>query len=270
MKNNCKSMRKKALLLLGFIVLSTFLFIQPTKAESEIVELSPVVDIFTEERGFGIQVRDCNYLTTYYWIDGDELRETYIQFNLPIIDNLHSIKLKLTEVGNVNNNITNFPIRVSLVSNNWSGEDNIVWDSKPEEFGIHTIVYLTKDTLDSYYRDYIFNLSDLIENIKEINDTLITFQLSPNDLTVDHAYLNAKSSEYSNISCRPKLILEYGELKPEPIPVPEPEPIPKTDEPELPIIVYVLIFTVLVIVITFIFIINKKYHEKDKEVIKNE
>jgi len=49
----------------------------------------------------------------------------------------------------------------------------------------------------------------LIESIKGINDTSITFYLRPNDLTIDNAFLNPRSSEYSNISCRPKLILEY-------------------------------------------------------------
>ena len=104
-------LRKKLIFLLGIIVLSMFLFIQPMKGEIEIIELSPTADIYTEERGFGIQIRDYGKLQTYYWIDGDELRETYIQFNLPFIDNLSSIKLKLTEDAHVNNNITDFPIR---------------------------------------------------------------------------------------------------------------------------------------------------------------
>jgi parallel beta-helix repeat protein len=204
-----KKMNKKAVFLLGMLIFSMFLFVYPIKAEKEIVEISPVADVFTEERGFGIQVRDYNYLMTYYWIGGDELRETYIKFNLPNIDNLNSIILKLTEVGYVNNNITDFPIKVNLVSNNWSEED-VIWDSKPEEIGMSTIVYLTKDTSDGYYRDYFFDLSDLIGNIKEANNPLITFYLSPNNLTVDNAYIDAKSSEYTdNITCRPKLILGY-------------------------------------------------------------
>ncbi|KKL87237.1 hypothetical protein LCGC14_1936740 [marine sediment metagenome] len=133
-------MRKKVIFLIGIVIISMFLFIKPIKAEAEIVELSPTADVFTEERGFGIQIRDYNYLQTYYWIGGDELRETYIQFNLPTLDNLNSIKLKLTEIGNVNNNITNFPIRVILVSNNWTEQD-ITWDSKLEEFGPIEIIF---------------------------------------------------------------------------------------------------------------------------------
>jgi len=133
-------LRKKVIFLIGIVIISMFLFIKPIKAEAEIVELSPTADVFTEERGFGIQIRDYNYLQTYYWIGGDELRETYIQFNLPTLDNLNSIKLKLTEIGNVNNNITNFPIRVILVSNNWTEQD-ITWDSKLEEFGPIEIIF---------------------------------------------------------------------------------------------------------------------------------
>lgn len=187
---------------------NTTIFFNNTEPEQFFVELYPSADVFTVERGYGIQVENSGYLQTYYWIEGDQLYETYIQFKLLSIYNLSSINLKLTEVGGVNNNLTNFPIRVSLVSNNWDESDEI-WETKPEEFGIATLIHLTKDTSDGYYRDYIFDLSDFIESIEDTYDTLITFYFRPNDLTVDFAYLIPKSSECSNITCRPKLTIGY-------------------------------------------------------------
>jgi len=211
--------------LLGIIIISVFLFPQPTKAETEIIGVYPLEDNYMSPQwdsdglltSDGYQANNGNW----YLMVGNSFHPsgsisskmiTYLKFDIP--NSTKEIKsMKLRMYYNYVSN-TSFdrpmPVKTELVNNNWS-EENLTWVNKPDSLGISTI------TEWDYPKGSSFEYVDLTSLTEHIENN--TFSIKIESLLDIFFYVGFWQIEIqSDIERFPILIIEYKEEPPEPIP----------------------------------------------------
>ncbi|MFW9873096.1 MAG: NosD domain-containing protein [Candidatus Thorarchaeota archaeon] len=177
--------------------------------QNEIIEFDAHTDVHSEYLigESPIHVADVFYLRLGYW--DDRIREIYIRFNITSIENIESMKLRFRQDGNSILNMTDYEIRLSLVDNNWSAyATDMYWDNRPKELGYSVVDTMTVD--GSNFTDVVFDITELKDGL---NDTLFSIFLAPNDLSqTPNFFYQPSSSEGSNATYHPKLIVKYGDL----------------------------------------------------------
>jgi hypothetical protein len=232
-------MRKKVILLIGFLVLNIFLFIQPIKAENEIIGVYPVevvsgfyadfdvyahwdsdglldVESYNRIDGTGLNFQDS------YDFTGTRKSIIYLQFGIPNnTKEIKSMKLRLYEMYYSSaylNETDIIPLRVEMVNNSWNYDGSGVlymnWSKRPDGMGIITLTEWTNLTTIGYKYVELVSFVDYIENE--------TLSISIESLLNRTHSLSFWSREYAggggDISRVPTLIIEYKEEPPEPIP----------------------------------------------------
>ena len=217
-------MRKKALLMLGVIVMSIFLFIQPIKAESEIVGITAsddvIVSVFYDIDGFflggfnhtwSINNPDYDKLIIGYSqetsdesITGFVHQYPYLKFNLPNrTEEITSMDLRLEQLYdnpqiNIGHNLT-----INLVNNNWN-EFNLTWSNQPDSMGKSIDLTIFPEYNDGHYVYFdLMEFKDFIEN----NTLSINMVLDNLEYRVYYA-----SKDSGNL--KPTLIVEYTDPTP--------------------------------------------------------
>ena len=140
-------------------------------------------------------------LYEYTYDEGGYLSEIYLRFNLPDIEKIGSMNLRLSYwEGYPIEADSGYEINASLVRNNWV-EETTTWAERPEYSGTSTSIYLNNPSLQS---EITLDLTSLVEGITE---KMITIRLCPHNLTKIRFPAPFKSSESDGIT--PKLILKY-------------------------------------------------------------
>ncbi|KKL70819.1 hypothetical protein LCGC14_2101100 [marine sediment metagenome] len=247
-------MRKKVIFLIGIIVLSMFLFVQPIKAENEIIGIYPVevvsgayadLDVYAhwdsdgllDVESYGrIDGTGLNFQDSY---DFTGIRKSiiYLQFDIPNnTKEIKSIKLRLYEMyyaPNYLNDTDIVPLRVEMVNNSWNYDiENVIthfmnWSKRPEGMGIITLTEWSNLTTIGYKYIELVSFVDYIENG--------TLSFSVESLLNRTHSLSFWSREYADsggsITKVPTLIIEYKKEPPEPIP---PNPFTLTSDADTP------------------------------------
>ncbi len=174
-------MRKiKIGILTGILLVSMFfLFIQPIKAENEIVPIDSEEDvsisgnwdedgIFTGYENhwkYDLFLGDISY-------SGERSNSIiFLKFNIPNktlgeYESITSMKLRLTQKSNYGS--FEMPIKTELVENNWVSE-NMTWDNKPESIG-SSIIYTNFTFVSNVMNHHYIELIDFIDDIE--NETM--------------------------------------------------------------------------------------------------
>lgn len=234
--NNIKKI--KIGILTGIILISTlFLFIQPIKAETEIVPIYPEEDVsisgmWDED---GIFLSDYNYWEYDLYLGGDlysggELRTKHIiflKFNMPNRtlnenESIKSMKVRLTQENNYGGFV--WSIKTDLVENTWVSE-NMTWDNQPKSIGSSIITNLTfvNNVISNHYID-LASFIDYIEN------GTVSIKIECLTIGVGYDVIQFISKERGEVFERPVLIVEYKEEE-EPNP---PNPFTLTSNADTP------------------------------------
>ena len=226
-------MRKKVSLMLGIIVLSMFIFIQPIKAENEIIGVYPVEVVSGEYADFwtyaqwdsdGILIYasyervdgTSMYIGNRYDTDGETtLNSMYLQFEIPNnTKEIKSMKLRLRQNYYTTayiNETDIMPIKVEMVNNSWNYDiENVItyymnWSKRPEGMGITTLTEWTD--LTTYGHKYI-ELTSFVDYIE--NETL-SISIESLSSKYDNHELGFSATETGIIDRKPILIIEYKE-----------------------------------------------------------
>jgi len=237
-------MKKKVLLLIGFLMLSMFLFTQPIKAETEIegIVVSDDINVYGlwDKDGFflGEFIQNPNvypkpYLETirigYYGtstpINCFVEQQLYLKFvDIPIISNknITSISLRMYHLRSDNIDSDDYienptlKLTINLVNNNWS-ETTLNWSNQPNEIRETIEIDISTNIGDNrylyfdltYFKDYIEN------NTISINMMLEKFLLEgyPYWREFEMSFAS-KDSEEHDISQKPTLVIEYEDMRP--------------------------------------------------------
>lgn len=240
-------MRKKALLLIGFIVVSMFLFIQPIKAENEIIGVYPVevvsgvyadFEVYAHWDSDGLleywsdnRIDDTQEYLQYSYYDGITESILYFQFEIPNnTKEIKSMKLRLFQHYHTSvwlNETDIVPLRVEMVNNSFNyhggGVLSMDWTNRPEGMGIIILTEWTDLTTHDYKYIELVSFVDYIENG--------TLSISIESLLNRTHTIGFCMTEYYDIVKRPTLIIEYIEPPPEPIP---PNPFTLTSDADSP------------------------------------
>ncbi len=172
------------------------------------IEYDALTDVHTEYLigESPIHVANVSYLRLGYW---NEMREIYIKFNITSIENIKSMKLRFIQGWNSALDITDYEIKLSLVDNNWTDyATDMWWDSRPAELGYSVVDTMTVGGWEHEPVEVNFDITELKDGL---NDTLFSIFLEPNNLSqVANFFYQPASSENTNTSIHPKLIVEYG------------------------------------------------------------
>lgn len=233
-------MRKKIIFLAGIIALSMILFISPkVKGEERNLIIMTLPDADTmvyglfDENGTLIEGkygggdyeqyghREIFSLGHHRFSDSEMYEyRNYIRLILP---NKSSEIISLTLGLGIGQPRVDwgidFPMNISLVSNNWD-EHNINWTSGRPEY-LKKYINVTIEITESDYQRVELNLTyfkDFVDN-NTLSISLISYK------QVSYSSINIYSKEESNIGIRPYLYVEYDEqiIIPESVPELEPE-----------------------------------------------
>ena len=235
-------MRKKIILLLGIIVLSTFLLIRPIKAETEIVGIITNDDVMVyglwDEEGFflGEYVDNPNlYIEPYHErlivgysgtstpLDCFYERQAYLKFNnIPIIPNKNITSIRLRLYHRFSDNIDSddyiekpmIKLTVNLVNNNWS-ESTLNWSNQPNEIRETIEIDVSTNIGDNRY--LYFDLTDFKDYIE--NNTISINMVLEKFLLDDYPYwrqfdITFASKDNTESFPKPTLIIEYDDTRP--------------------------------------------------------
>jgi len=228
-------LRKKVMFLLGFIVLSMFLFIQPIKAESETVGIIPTDDVSVScewdrddffLRGFSSNPADEDIFFGVENRGGGEYEEhrPYLKYEIPTIPNkvIVSIELRVYVPPTFfETDITpqfDWNISIDLVANNWN-EYNINWTHGRPEYMNETI----NTAIEEVQTTYVYRRFDLTYFKDFIENNTLSFCMVPSKLYDDtygyltEGYMGWRSKEAVGMGgddVNPYLIVEYEDIRP--------------------------------------------------------